>query len=313
MIGTKVVDTTDNKHASLQGFGLAGQVAAATGQPSQTLAKSGIEPFDKGGVNLTSPLTGLQQLNHLLGAALNHPPDNGQMAIKALFDHLDDGDLRPEPQLTATRLTPARDRAAKSPMKGVDIASQTIHRQQQRSAQGHTPNLVGQALDQGLIPLPANHSTQPQPGGNHYRHGHPNDPTQNFDFDFIGLYLKQIKQTASPHMLMHPLTMLPSPPPPVLDRPLIEPKGDHNGLDGTPLSQQGQHQDHPLRLRFQPIENTTFAGTKGLFADRTLTSLFFETMDADITTSTLSSCRTVNVRAKYLFEVHWALLLVVVT
>jgi hypothetical protein len=198
-------------------------------------------------------------------------------------------------------------------LKSPDIADQAIHRQQQGSAQGHDPNLVGQALDQGAIPLLADDPTQPQPSWDHHRHRHPDYATHYFDFDFIRLHLKQIELAMADDMLVHRLTMLSSPPPPLLDRPLVKPKSHHNGLDRTTISQQGQHQDHRLRRCFQTVEDTAFAHTKGLGTHRTHTSLFFETMDTNIATPTLSFCRTLKVRAKYLFEVHWTLLLVVVT
>jgi hypothetical protein len=109
------------------------------------------------------------------------------------------------------------------------------------------------------------------------------------------------------------LTMLPGPPPPLFDRPFIEAKGHHNGLHRTAIGQQHQHQYHCLRFCFQPVENSALAHTEGFIADITMTPFFFEAMDADIATSTLSSCLTLKIRAKYLFEVHWALLLAVVT
>jgi hypothetical protein len=313
VIGAKVIDTTDNKHASLQGLGLTGQLTAATGQPGQTLAKGGVKSFNESGVNLTAALTGLQQLNHLLAAALNNPADKGQAAVGPLFDDLDQGYFRPGAQVTTPRLTVTRDGAAKSVLDGTDITDQPINRHQQGTTQGDGSHLVNQTLDQFQVSLGADDPTQPQSARNHHDHPHPDDPTLSFDFDFIGLHLLQIQLTLSDHMLMHRLTMLTGPLPPPFDRPFIKTEGDHNRLHRTAIGQQGQHQQHGHRLCFQPVENSAFAHTEGFITDLAVAPFFFKTMDADIATSTLPSCRTLKIRAKYLFEVHGPLLLVVVT
>jgi hypothetical protein len=44
-----------------------------------------------------------------------------------------------------------------------------------------------------------------------------------------------------------------------------------------------------------------------------VTTSFLQTVRVDIATPTLASCRTVNIDAEYSGEIHWALLLVVVT
>jgi hypothetical protein len=313
MIGTKVIDTADNKHPRLQGLWLTGQVAAAASQPSQALAKGGIEPFNEGRVNLATPLAAVQQLCHLLSTGLNNPADNGQSTIDPLFDHLHDGDFRPGPQMAATELTPARNRTPKSSLKGTDVAHQSIYGQQQRSVQSDGPNLVRQILDQAVVALAADNPTQPQPGRNHHGHRHPNNPALRFDFDFIGLHLLQVLLALSDQMLMHSLTMLPCPLPPRLDRSLIEPKSHYNRLDRTAIGQQAQDQHHGLGICFQPVKNAALRHTEGLVTHVAVTAFFLVTVNADIATITLASCRTIKIRAEYLLEVHWALLLVVVT
>jgi hypothetical protein len=277
------------------------------------LAKRGIEPFNKSGIDFPATLTGLEQFSHLVGAALDDPTDNGQLTVQALFNDLDDDYFRPGTQLTATWLAPTRDRTAKSPLKGPDITDQSVDRQQQRTAQSDSPNLVRQTLDQAVVALAADNPTQPQPGRNHHRHRHPDNPALRFDFDFIGLHLLQVLLALSNHMLMHPLTMLPRPLPPRLDRSLIKPKSHHNRLDRATIGQQGDDQHNGLGISFQSVKNATLRHTKGLITDIAVTTFFSVAVEADIATITLASCRTINIRAKYLLEVHWALLLVVVT
>jgi hypothetical protein len=313
MVGTKVIDTTDDKHTRLQGLGLTSQLPAAASQPGQPLPKSGIQSFNKSGVNLTPALTGLQQAVNLLAAALSNPSDNGQATLGPLFDDLDNSHFRPGSQEAAPRLTLTRDRAAKSVLDGTNITDQPIHCHQQRATQGDGSHLVHQTLDQAQVPLGANHPSQPQSARNHHSHRHPDGPALRFDFDFIGLHLLQIQLTLPDYMLMDRLAMLTRPLPPAFDRPFIKTEGDHNRLHRTTIRQQGQYQQDCHWFCFQPVENSPFAHTKCLLTDATVTSFFFKTMDANIATSTLSSCWTLKIRAKYRFEVHWHLLLVVVT
>ncbi len=101
--------------------------------------------------------------------------------------------------------------------------------------------------------------------------------------------------------------------PPLLDRPLIKAKGDHYRLKGAAIGQQRDHQHHLRRLCFQPVEDRSFFDAEALFTNITIATLFHFTVDPDVAAPTLSSCRTVDCGAKYLGEVHWLLLLVVVT
>jgi len=58
MIDTQIVDTAQDIHASLQGFGLTGQGAGTADQGTESLAKGGIEPFDVSGFNPAVALVG---------------------------------------------------------------------------------------------------------------------------------------------------------------------------------------------------------------------------------------------------------------
>jgi hypothetical protein len=277
------------------------------------LSKGGIKPFNIGRVNPPLTLRGLNEpLNHPT-AALYNPPLNGQLTGSSFFDHLHNGDLRPGSPLAPTRLTKAGHFGPERSLKGFDIAGQPIDRQQQGPTQSHPSNLSGQGLDQAFIPMRTYDPTQPQPGRDHHRHRHPDDTPLYFHFDFICLDLTQIKLTAGHQMFMHLLAMFACSAPPILDRPLIKAKGGYNGLNGAAIGQQSDDQHYLHRVCFQPVEDRAFFDAEGLMTDITIAPLFDFTVDTDVAPPTLSSCRTVNIRAKYLGEVHWAPLLVVVT
>ena len=104
MISTEVVNTTQDIHASLEGFGLASQSTGAPGQRSQALAKGGVKPLNESSINDPDPLAGLDKaLNHLL-ATLNDASINGQPTGCSGFDHLNDSHLGPSIQTRATGL-----------------------------------------------------------------------------------------------------------------------------------------------------------------------------------------------------------------
>lgn len=304
MIGAKVVETANDIHAGLQGFRLLGQGTSAPGQGGQTLAEGGIEPFDIGGVNATQTLAGLDQLLYHLPAALHNPPLNSQLSGCSLFDHLNNRYLRPGPQLTPAELTQPRHFRPKGPLKSFNIAGQAINGQQQRSTQGDGPNLVSHRLDQALISVGTDRSTQPQPGRDHHRHRQPHRPALSFHFDLVGLNLLQVKLALAHRMLMHPLAMFSGSLPSTFDRPLVKAIGCHNRLQRTAMGQQGQHDHHQLGVGFEPVKDRAFTGRKSGLADLTPIPLFLLTMDADVTSADLSSCRTVKIRAKYLLWVY---------
>jgi hypothetical protein len=277
------------------------------------LPKGSIEPFNKSGVNPALTLRGLNEpLNHPT-TALHNPTLDGQLTGGAFFDHLHNGYLRPGSPLAPAWLTKAGHFGPKRSLKSFDIAGQAIHRQQQGPTQGQLSNLPGQSLDQAFISVRTYHPTQPQPGRDHHPHRHPDDTPLHFHFDFVRLHLTQIKLAAGHQMLMYLLTMFACSVPPVLDCPLIKAKGGYNRLNGAPIGQQGDDQHHLHWICFQPVEDRSLFDAEGLCTDITIATLFHFTVDTDVAATTLASCRTLNYRAKYLTEVHWAPLLVVVT
>ena len=81
-------------------------------------------------------------------------------AAAALFDNLDNGDVRPGDQAGTTPLFSLKGGPKGAP-EGFDIAGQPVHRQQQLAAQRNLANLVGQFLDQIQVALGTNGPAQP--------------------------------------------------------------------------------------------------------------------------------------------------------
>jgi hypothetical protein len=277
------------------------------------LAEGRIEPFNESGIDATLTLRALDQVSNLVGTALHNATGDLELAGRAAFDHLNNRQFRPGSPLAASRLTVTGQFAAKGPLKGFDIAGQTIDSDQQGPTQGTGPHLIDQRLDQDLIPAGADHACQPQPARNHHGHRYPDGAPLYFGFDFIRLDLLQVKLTVFHDMLVDLLTMPAGPFPPFFHRSFIKPRRGHNGLHRTAVGQQGDDQHHAHWVCFQPIKYRAFLHTEGRFTYLTVTPLLGLTMDFNISFFSLSSCRTAYIGAKYLSEVHGALLLVVVT
>jgi hypothetical protein len=307
MVVTKVVNAAQDPHASAQGIILLRQGARATCQRSQPLAKGGIEPFNKGGIDHPAGLGAAQQLFDQGSRALHNAPLNLQVLLAPLLDHLHNLDVGPCHQPgSASFASPARQWRAKGVLEGSHITGQAIDRQQQGTTQGHLADLIGNRLDQLHIPPGANRPTQPQTGRNHHRHRDPNTPLLRFRLDFIGLHLPQIQWVAGHLGLMHPFAMLPRALPPIAHRPFVQSKGFYDGLQGTTIHQQGNHQQHRFRVAMQPVEDAALARHKRLAAFMTDVTLFLLALDTDVAFAFLPSCVTRQIRAKYFLWVHLA-------
>ncbi len=100
MVGTQIVNTTDEEHARFRCFGLASQMPSPARQTGQALADSGIDALDKCGVDDTPLLAVHQAPFHLRGVALCDPTRNRQAIRTAAFDDLHNVDIRPSDQTT---------------------------------------------------------------------------------------------------------------------------------------------------------------------------------------------------------------------
>ncbi len=305
---TEVIQTADDIHSGDQGLCFAGQSACAAGQAGKPLAEGGVEALDKGGIDPARSLGNLDQTPDHCLTALNDAPIDVQMIGTALLEHLDDGDVGPGDELRASFFTPAAGHSrAKSRLESGHVTRQTIDGQQQGAAQGDLAHLLRQGLDQDQISPGAYRTAQPQPGGDHQRQGHPESSLLGLDFDLIGLHLLQIQVGAAHGVFMHGLTVLTGPLPAVPHRALIKAKRLDYRLNGTAVGQERHHQQHRLGTCPQPVKYRTFAGAKGLFAYFTDVTLFLLTMHLNVAFSALTSCRTLNIRAKYSLWVHWVL------
>src|SRR5262249_61267580 len=81
-------------------------------------------------------------------------------------------------------------------------------------------------------------------------------------------------------------------------RPLVEAKGHHDGLPGTPMGQQSEHQANRLRWRAQAVKGGPLGQGEGLVALRTAQALFLARMNTKVALTGLTSGRALGIGAK---------------
>jgi len=104
--------------------------------------------------------------------------------------------------------------------------------------------------------------------------------------------------------LVHALALTARTGPPIRDGALVEPKRRHNGLHGTPMSEQGHDEDRGLCRGAQPIEDRACGGAEGFVALVADEPLLLPCMDADIAHASLASGMAVPIGADYSRGIH---------
>src|SRR3970040_1069021 len=99
-------------------------------------------------------------------------------------------------------------------------------------------------------------------------------------------------------MFMNLLTMLACTFLPIANRALVQIERFDDGLNWTSVRQQGDHLHHHLRRMSQTIEDRAPADRKRLSTHFAYTPFVLLTMNLDVVFSFLSSCGTIQVRAK---------------
>jgi hypothetical protein len=126
------------------------------------LAKSGVEPFNEGGIDAaTNPLTVINEGLNRLGTTLDNPSLNGELASLTPFHNLDNRQIRPG-NLAGRALFAAVNFGAKRQTKGFDVAGQSINGYQQRLALSNLDHLVSQSPNKGLVSMRTDRASNPQ-------------------------------------------------------------------------------------------------------------------------------------------------------
>ncbi len=314
MIVTEIVETADDKHARGEGLGLLRQMASAAREAAQPLAERGVQPLDIGSVDHAAALGGIDELCNHLTCTLHDAAVDSQLASRTLFDNLYNGDVRPGQQLRSAVWTAAWQGGPEGFSKRVHIARQTVHRQQERSRESNRTDLLGQRANELFVTFGTDDATQPQPRRDHHGHGHPERAALRLDFDLIRLYLLQVQLTFPDHMRMDGMAPFSRTTPPSLHCTLVQSESRHDRLaratittlsGATRVGQQGDYQHHDLRVSAQAIEKRAFGRREGRVAHLALVAFFLLTMDADIPFASLTSCRTIDIRAECFRRVHW--------
>lgn len=299
VLGAEIIDATNQVHTRLQGLALPGQRARASGQAVQTTAKGPVDPLDEGRVDVPLALRLLDQLRDRGFCSLINLPAHAHDTIAfVLFEHLRDQNVGPFDEATSSCLL-AWLFLAKDLLDDGWITRQAIAAKQQRPAQGRGAafDAPDQLFDQGAVALRADFPTQPQPGLHHQRHPHPDDGALQLDPQLITLHLAQRQRTLD-QLLRHLLSLLAALLKPVLDRALIQTKGEDDGLDGAAVREQFDHQRDLVSTLAQAVKGRPSGVAESLGTRAANVAAVFLRMDADIAFSNLASGRTGGVGTK---------------
>jgi hypothetical protein len=113
-----------------------------------------------------------------------------------------------------------------------------------------------------------------------------------------GLHVDEIQLSLLNHRLMNPLAVLACSIAPTGHRPFIQSKRMHDGLDRTPIGEEGHNLDNEVRRLAESFQHRPSSRTECLFTAATAIALPFAIMDTNIALPSLASCRTRHVRAK---------------
>ena len=146
--------------------------------------------------------------------------------------------------------------------------------------------------------------TQPESRRDGHRHGHPEPAGDRLDVQFVGLDMAQLDLTSKHPMFMAPLTMAAGPIAPIGDGPLIEAEGGDDGLDGTAVAEECDHEGHQIGGFLEPVERGVMSGGEGSAASGASITLFLAAMNGDVAEAELAPCGAVEVVAELALRVH---------
>ena len=172
------------------------------------------------------------------------------------------------------------------------------------------PKAVAQRLtrdeifDQSAVPMLTDFSAQPKISRDHHRHRHPDDSALSLDPQLIGLDLTQYSRLLH-QMLVHLLSVMPAFLEPVLNCSFIQAKGENDGLDGTAVRKQFDHQHDQITAFPHTVKERPSRGAESHLALTANVSTVFLGMDPDVAFSDLSPGGTVEVGTKCGFWGQW--------
>ncbi len=304
---TKVVAASDQIHASLKRSQTTSGMTRFARQAGQPFSKGAIQAFDKSRIEDRAPLRALEQRSCLLQHPMGHlSRDLDHPLFLGVLDDCPNVQLRPDLQARSPSSLGVLDLLTERSADAPRIGSPAVGQHQQRSQAGcAAANLGHQAVGQAAITRGLDHPCQPQARRNHHGQPHPCNHLVSFHSYFIGLNMHQVKFPLLDNLLMDLLAMLSCSVTPGCHRPFIQPEGMHNGLHRASIRQEC-YDDHNQLHRFaQPLKHRSLTGTERLFAHLTAIALSLAIMDRDLARTSLASCRTPRIRAKYVRRVHW--------
>jgi hypothetical protein len=306
MDATEVVQRTNQIHPSFNGGYSSRQHAGSSSEDRQATAEGAIQPFDERGVqHLTAGRRPQQRQEH------PHAPVDESMDRAAyrppgiLLDDLRNHQILPANQARSS--TGAGLAGSKGTAHDIDIGLEPVSHEQQRAEAGTSRYHSHQALNQAAVTTGADRATQPQARRHHQRECHPQHTGLCFEPDLIRLYVHQIARLDN-LIAMKAFTMLPRCLDPFPHGLGLQAKCGFDCRDWTAMPDQRDHLRDNHLVATPTEEGSASAGAKRLVAHLTFEARPGLAMAANVALADLPSCRTVHVRAKYVWRTHRLLL-----
>src|SRR5512143_173891 len=122
---------------------------------------------------------------------------------------------------------------------------------------------LDQPPDQRQVAVLTDRASQPQPGRDHHSERHPDYASLSLDAYLVGLHLAEVPRLLD-EMFLNGLALAARACLPRRDRPLVEPKGHHNGLHRTAMGKQRDDQRPKVTRGAQTIKDGPVRCGKGL-------------------------------------------------
>jgi hypothetical protein len=245
----------------------------------------------------------LQQQLNLLGSASSNTTDDFYHTFSGkLLDHLDNANTLPISKMRTTALA-CENRSPEHLLYARDIGGKAINTEQQTTTQSTTTHSLYQTGYQLSIAMGTYHATQPKASRHLKRHCQPGYTTLMFHSYFICLYLAQISGLLY-KVFMNLLTVFSCTTLPGCHCAFIQSKGGYYGSQWTAMSQKRYYLSHKFHRISKTIEHCTFTFCKRLAAEVAYVTTLLETVNTNVSTIRLSSCRTDWIVAKYFAGIH---------
>jgi len=303
---TEIVEGANQIHPTFDGRAAPRQHPRPSPEDRQSTAEGAIQPFDERRVQHLAARRRPQQRQEQSYTPVDKAMDGaGHRSARVLFHHLRNHQIWPAYQAwTSAGAGLARPKGAPH---HINVGLQSIGHEQQRAEAGTGGYQCHQAFNQGAVATRTDSSTQPQACRHHQCHRHPQYASLGLETDLVGLDMRQVKWLHD-LMVMEAFTLLTRRLYPFPHALGLEAKGGFDGRNGASVADQRDDTGDECLIGATAKEERPSPRAERLPTHLALEAWPGLAMDANVSLSGLPSCRTLHIRAEYIWRMHRLLL-----